>query len=157
MKKTLMVLVCVLPLLGRGVLEVFASPDCGCCSLWADYMKKKGYEVKEHKTHDYRKIKEQHGIPLELQSCHTGMIENYVVEGHVPEQALHWLIAKKPKNVVGIIAPGMPMGSPGMNQGHMEEKYPIVLLLKNGDYKTLGIYRGDQLVQSFIKEIENQL
>ncbi|AJC93868.1 DUF411 domain-containing protein [Campylobacter volucris] len=128
------------------VVDVYESPTCGCCDLWADYMKTKGYEVRVHKTEDFLKIKEEYKIKDIYQSCHTGIIDGYAIEGHVPEDAVAWLLENKPKDVIGISAPGMPQGSPGMEQGY-EEKYPVIVMLKNGDYKIYGIYKGHQLLE----------
>ena len=92
-------------------------------------------------------IKEKYKIAPQNQSCHTGVIEGYAVEGHVPLSAINWLLENKPKDVVGISTPGMPIGSPGMEQGNTKEEYPVVLLYKNGDSKTFAIYKGDELIK----------
>ncbi|AJC90371.1 hypothetical protein (DUF411 domain) [Campylobacter subantarcticus LMG 24377] len=128
------------------VLNVYESPTCGCCDLWADYMKVKGYQVQVHKSDDFLKVKEKMNIQPMYQSCHTGVIEGYAIEGHVPEDAVAWLLKNKPQDVIGVSAPGMPQGSPGMEQGY-EEEYPVVLMLKNGDYRIYGIYKGHQLIK----------
>ncbi|MGX3044635.1 DUF411 domain-containing protein [Helicobacter sp. T3_23-1056] len=128
------------------VIEVFESPTCGCCDKWVEYMRGKGYTLKVQKSTEFYKIKEKYNIKSEYQSCHTGVINGYVLEGHIPLGALEWLLKNKPKNAIGITAPGMPQGSPGMEQGVYED-YPVILLLKNGDYEMLGIYNGDKLVQ----------
>ncbi|MGJ0112690.1 DUF411 domain-containing protein [Campylobacter molothri] len=124
-------------------LEIYESPTCMCCDYWAAYMKKKGYSVNVHKTDDFLKIKDQYGVKNEYQSCHTGIIEGYVVEGHVPESAVAWLLENKLKDVIGISAPGMPQGSPGMEQGY-NEKYPVILMKKDGSYEIYGYFLGDQ-------------
>ncbi|MBX1886059.1 DUF411 domain-containing protein [Campylobacter peloridis] len=126
-------------------IDVYESPTCGCCDLWADYMKTKGYKVNVYKTNDFLKIKEEYKIQDMYQSCHTGIIDGYVIEGHVPEDAVTWLLENKPKDVIGISAPGMPQGSPGMEQGY-EEEYPVILMLKNGDYKIYAFYKGHQKI-----------
>lgn len=131
-------------------IELYNSPFCGCCKVWEDYMVKKGYEVKSTYAEDIAKIKEKYKIKPEYQSCHTGIIQGYVVEGHVPEDALKWLLENKPKDVIGISTPGMPTGSPGMEQGNVEEEYPVILMLKDGSYKTYGIYKGHKLIKKVI-------
>lgn len=131
MKKSILIFVaCILfSTMQAKNIQIYESPNCGCCDLWADYMKNKGYEISVHKTHDILKIKKDFGIKDEYQSCHTGFIEGYIVEGHVPESAIAWLLENKPKNIIGISAPGMPQGSPGMEQGY-SEKYPVILIKK---------------------------
>ncbi|MBM0637236.1 DUF411 domain-containing protein [Campylobacter sp. VicNov18] len=124
-------------------IQIYESPGCGCCELWADYMKNKGFEVSIHKTDDLIKIKEKLGIKDGYQSCHTGVIETYVVEGHVPYSAVAWLLANKPKDVIGIAAPGMPQGSPGMEQGYVQ-KYPVILMKKDGNYELYGYFIGEK-------------
>ncbi|MEX1014054.1 MAG: DUF411 domain-containing protein [Candidatus Paceibacterota bacterium] len=97
-----------------GILaSVYKSPNCGCCSVYASYMSREGYNVETHDFINMREIKEKYDIPYELESCHTSEIEGYVVEGHVPNEAIEKLLAEKP-NIKGIGMPGMPAGSPGM-------------------------------------------
>ena len=131
-------------------IKVFESPTCGCCDKWVEYMKSKGYKLEVHKSTDFYKIKEQHNIKPAYQSCHTGIIisanQSYALEGHIPLGALEWLLEHKPQEAIGISAPGMPQGSPGMEQGTYEE-YPVILLLKGGEYELLGIYKGDKLIK----------
>lgn len=147
MKKICFALLCALPLFGGEKLEVISSPYCGCCNSWVEYMKKNGYEVNSIKTMNHLDIKAKYQIPQAMQSCHTGIIDGYVIEGHVPQSAVSWLLENKPKNAIGISAPGMPIGSPGMEQGGIEEEYPIMLLYKNGSSELFGIYRGDKLIK----------
>lgn len=131
-------------------IKVFESPTCGCCDKWVEYMKSKGYKLEVHKSTDFYKIKEQYNIKPAYQSCHTGIItsanQSYALEGHIPLGALEWLLEHKPQEAIGISAPGMPQGSPGMEQGIYEE-YPVILLLKDGEYELLGIYKGDKLIK----------
>lgn len=124
-------------------IQIYQSPSCGCCELWVDYMKNKGYEVNVYKTDDFMKIKEELGIKDEYQSCHTGVVEGYVIEGHVPYNAVAWLLANKPKDIIGVSAPGMPQGSPGMEQGYIQ-KYPVILMKKDGSYDLYGYFIGEK-------------
>ncbi|EES89737.1 DUF411 domain-containing protein [Helicobacter canadensis] len=128
-------------------VEIYSSPFCGCCIKWGDYLQNNGYQVTHHKNGDFMAVKEKYKIAPQNQSCHTGIIEGYAIEGHVPLDAINWLLENKPENVVGISTPGMPIGSPGMEQGNMQEEYPVVLLYKNGDSKVFGIYKGETLIK----------
>lgn len=128
-------------------MELYQSPFCGCCGMWVKYMQEKGYKVNVHKDSNFYKIKEKLGIKTEYQSCHTGVIDGYAIEGHVPEDAVAWLLKEKPKNVIGIATPGMPLGSPGMEQGDTQDEYAVIVMLKNGDYKIYGIYKGHKLIK----------
>ena len=131
-----------------GHIELYQSPFCGCCGMWVKYMQSKGYTLTVHKDNDaFMKVKERMGIKDEYQSCHTGLINGYALEGHLPADAVAWLLKEKPKDVIGISVPGMPMGSPGMEQGGEEDEYPVVIMLKGGGYKLYGIYKGHKLIK----------
>ena len=71
-------------------------------------------------------------VPAALQSCHTAIIDNYVVEGHVPVNEIKRLLEEKPK-AIGIAVPGMPIGSPGMEQGGRKDPYQVVLFHDGGN------------------------
>lgn len=94
-------------------VTLYKSPYCGCCGLWAAYLRKHGFQVEVVKTEDMEPVKRKAGVPDELQTCHTAFIGDYVVEGHVPVPAIRRLLGERPK-VLGIAVPGMPAGSPGM-------------------------------------------
>lgn len=92
---------------------LYKNPQCGCCEDYAAYLRRNGYDVKVVATHDLELIKQEHGVPEPLEGCHTTLVEGYVVEGHVPVEAVNRLLAEKPP-IKGISLPGMPQGSPGM-------------------------------------------
>jgi hypothetical protein len=92
---------------------VFKSPTCGCCGNYIEYMEEQGYKVKKVNVQDLTEIKERYNIPQDMQSCHTTLIGDYFVEGHVPIESVEKLLTEKP-DVDGIALPAMPSGSPGM-------------------------------------------
>ncbi len=93
---------------------LFKSPSCGCCEVYSKYFEKKGnINLEIRQTDEIEKIKQEQGIPANMRSCHTTIIDNYVIEGHVPIEAVKKLLTEKP-NIKGIAMPGMPSGSPGM-------------------------------------------
>ena len=94
-------------------MTVHKDPSCGCCTAWADLARQAGYAVTLVDSPDIGALKQQAGVPVALSSCHTAMVEGYVVEGHVPFDALARLLETRP-GVTGIAVPGMPEGSPGM-------------------------------------------
>ncbi|MCR8679122.1 MULTISPECIES: DUF411 domain-containing protein [Campylobacter] len=146
MKKYIFALALVLPLFAQErLIHVYKSPSCGCCGLWESYMEKNGYKINSYAKEDFMKIKESLGIKSQYQSCHTGVIDGYAIEGHVPSSAVVWLLENKPSGVIGISAPGMPMGSPGMEQG-APEKYPVILMKKDGSSELFGYYIGDKKI-----------
>ena len=94
-------------------VTVYKSPNCGCCNNYIGYLKRKGFEVEKINTDDMETVRESNGIPYNLESCHTTIIGDYVVEGHIPIEAINSLLEDKPA-IKGIAMPGMPSGSPGM-------------------------------------------
>ena len=94
-------------------MTVHKDPNCGCCTAWAELAEKAGYSVTVVETADIAASKAEAGVPEALWSCHTARIDGYVIEGHVPFDALARLLETRP-DVLGIAVPGMPAGSPGM-------------------------------------------
>ena len=94
-------------------IEVFKSPYCGCCEKWVEHMEKSCFKVSAHIVNDVPAARKNLGMPDRFGSCHTAKIGGYVVEGHVPAADIQRLLKEKPK-AIGLAAPGMPQGSPGM-------------------------------------------
>ncbi len=108
-------------------IKVFKSPWCGCCTAWSQHMRDNGFSVTEIKRKDMDAIKRTLGVPERLESCHTAMIDGYIIEGHVPASDVKRLLNEKPNHAKGLSVPGMPIGSPGMEQGNEKERYTTVL------------------------------
>lgn len=117
----------------RQTVEMWRSPGCGCCGLWAEHLEANGFSVKMHETANgvLAKLKRQAGIAASHAACHTAKIDGYVIEGHVPAQDVKRLLAEKP-DAVGLAVPGMPLGSPGMDLGSEREPYQVLLVKKDG-------------------------
>ncbi len=94
-------------------VEVFKSPYCGCCEKWIEHMQKNGFKVNAHNVNDVPAARKSLGMPDRVGSCHTAKVGGYLIEGHVPAADIQRLLKEKPK-AVGLAAPGMPQGSPGM-------------------------------------------
>jgi len=92
---------------------VFLSPTCGCCHGYVEHLRQRGVRVETVEMMDVSPKKRALGIPMEMWSCHTTVIGNYVIEGHVPFEAVEKLLVEKP-DIDGIALPGMPTGVPGM-------------------------------------------
>ena len=105
-------------------ITVYKSATCGCCAKWIDHLRKHGYKVITHDTEDMSAIKTSLGVPAALGSCHTAVIGKYVIEGHVPAGDIDRLLKTKPK-IAGLAAPGMPNGSPGMENGRVD-RYDVI-------------------------------
>lgn len=112
-------------------VTVYASPTCGCCHEWVKHLQSNGFTVKTQMMDDVSVIKNKFQVPGKLQSCHTAIVGGYVVEGHVPATAIKKLLATKPA-VKGLAVPGMPIGSPGMEQGNMKEAYNVMSFTDKG-------------------------
>ena len=111
-------------------MTVFKSPTCGCCGAWVSHLEDNGFTVKTIDTSQTQKVKDDLTVPGELRSCHTGVIGGYVVEGHVPAEAVLKLMQDKPA-ISGLAVPGMPLGSPGME--HPEpENYEVIAYQADG-------------------------
>jgi hypothetical protein len=95
-------------------------------------MKAAGFQVREVDMDDITEVKQASGVPIKLRTCHTALIDGYVVEGHVPADLVKKMLAEKPK-VTGIAVPGMPQGSPGMEQGDAKDPYDVLLFDKAGN------------------------
>ncbi|OGH58909.1 MAG: hypothetical protein A2725_04145 [Candidatus Magasanikbacteria bacterium RIFCSPHIGHO2_01_FULL_33_34] len=97
----------------KDKLVLYRSPNCGCCVNYAAYLKKEGYEVEIISTDDMNTVKEEKRVPFNMSSCHTVVMGDYVIEGHIPVEGIKKLASERP-NIVGITLPDMPQGSPGM-------------------------------------------
>ncbi len=114
-------------------VTVYKSPTCGCCSKWVDHMRASGFAVKTVDVEDVSAVKRTHGVPPRVGSCHTALVDGYVVEGHVPADAVARLLRERP-DVAGLAVPGMPIGSPGMEVGDRRDPYSIFSFDKTGRF-----------------------
>lgn len=113
-------------------ITVFKSPDCGCCQKWIDHLQHSGFGVTGINTDRLHRVKLQHGIAPQYQSCHTGIVGSYVFEGHVPAALIQRFLQHPPEDALGLSVPGMPVGSPGMEMGERHDDYDVLLLKKDG-------------------------
>lgn len=117
---------------GLAVALVHKSPTCGCCGLWVDHLKEAGFQVEVRNNEDVMPVKQRLGVPYGKGSCHTAEIAGYVIEGHVPAEDIKRLLAEKP-DAKGLVLPGMPMGSPGMEGAEGTAKpYTVELVGRDG-------------------------
>jgi len=113
-------------------LTVFKTPTCACCDAWIRHMRDAGFSTTITILPSLQSVRSSRGMPVTLASCHTGLIDGYLVEGHVPAQDVIRLLAERPA-AIGLAVPAMPLGSPGMEtpQGH-REPYDTLLVLRSG-------------------------
>jgi hypothetical protein len=102
-------------------------------------LKAQGFKTTDIKTEYMEAIKQKYNVPQDMASCHTGVINGYVIEGHVPGEDIKRLVSQKP-NVVGIAVPGMPIGTPGMEVSNKKEPFNVVSFDKKGKLKVLSQY-----------------
>jgi hypothetical protein len=112
-------------------VNVYKSPSCGCCGAWVDNLRASGLSVVVHDMDDVTPIARKAGVPDEARSCHTGIVEGYFVEGHVPPPDIRRLLRERPK-ARGIAVPGMPIGSPGMEQADRKDAYATLIVDRSG-------------------------
>lgn len=106
---------------------MFRDPGCGCCKEWAAHAREGlNHEIQTREDVPMGTIKAQYGVPADLASCHTAIVEGYVIEGHVPAREVARLLAEKPAGVTGLAVAGMPMGSPGMEVGGRVQPYQVI-------------------------------
>jgi hypothetical protein len=109
----------------------YRSPGCGCCHAWTERMAEAGLPVLMEDSDDLAGLSSRLGIPPGLEGCHVGEIGGYVVSGHVPPADIKRLLSEKPA-ARGLVVPGMPVGSPGMEMGDRVEPYDVLLLASDG-------------------------
>jgi hypothetical protein len=111
---------------------MYKPPTCDCCTGWAEHLRKAGFTVVIHKRDDMDAIKSNHGVTQKLASCHTAIVDGYVIEGHVPAADVQRLLTERP-DIVGLTAPGMPMKSPGMQKpGQAPKNYDVLAFEADG-------------------------
>lgn len=106
-------------------VTVYKSPACGCCEQWVEHLRANGFSVEALNVAELMPVKEANRVPRALGACHTATVGGYVIEGHVPADDIHRLLRERPK-VLGLAVPGMPVGSPGMEQGSRTESYEVL-------------------------------
>ncbi|GAB5407667.1 MAG: DUF411 domain-containing protein [Balneolaceae bacterium] len=123
-------------------LEVimYKNEGCQCCTKWADRMNEEEFAVIEKPIPNLYEVKQEQGISRELASCHTALVDGYVVEGHVPVEDVQRLLKERP-DAIGLTVPGMPIGSPGMEvEGREADKYDVLLIAKDGSTSVYASY-----------------
>ena len=118
-------------------VTVYKDPNCGCCAKWIDHMRAAGFAPTVKDTGDMDAVKTRYAVPTALRSCHTALVGQYVIEGHVPAADIRRLLKERPA-VRGIAVGGMPAGSPGMETGGRADKYDVVSFARDGSTRTFA-------------------
>jgi hypothetical protein len=114
----------------RPKISVYKDPTCGCCANWVAHLRSHGFEPTATDVTDLAALKTKYGVAPSLRSCHTALVDGYVIEGHVPAADIQRLLKEKPK-VLGLTVPGMPVGSPGM-EGTNGQRYDVLTFDASG-------------------------
>lgn len=112
-------------------IEVFKTPTCGCCGKWVEHLRANGFTAKVTDVPNTAEYRKKFGVPEKLLSCHTAVVSGYAVEGHVPAADILRMLKIRPKGK-GLAVPGMPIGSPGMEQGSRRDAYSVLLFDSTG-------------------------
>ena len=120
-------------------IVVYKTPTCGCCTAWVEHVATAGFKPRIVEMADLTAVRKQLNAPDDLASCHIAVIDGYIVEGHVPADAIRKLIAEKP-DAVGIFVPGMPLGSPGMEGPFGSQPFDVILLRHDGARDVFASY-----------------
>ncbi|WP_411388682.1 DUF411 domain-containing protein [Pseudomonas sp. MPB23] len=111
-------------------IDVHRDANCGCCKHWISHLESNGFKVNDHVEANMSDVKRRLGVAPRLGSCHTAVIDGKFVEGHVPAEQV--LALRERDDLLGIAAPGMPMGSPGMEMDGRSEAYQVIGLTRDG-------------------------
>ncbi len=120
-------------------LLVHKSPSCGCCTLWEEQAESAGFHVESREHENLNPIKQSLDVPPAHASCHTAEVEGYFIEGHVPFEDIQRLLSERP-DARGLTVPGMPIGSPGMEQGDRRQAYDVYLIDNQGNASVYNHY-----------------
>lgn len=120
-------------------ITIYKSPNCSCCQSWAEHLAANGFDTNIVETDNLSEVKQKYGVPREMASCHTALIGDVVIEGHVPADDIVAYLEKPQFNTVGLSVPGMVQGSPGMETGRKQD-YKVIAFSANGQQSVFREY-----------------
>ncbi|MDP5309247.1 DUF411 domain-containing protein [Paracoccus spongiarum] len=122
-------------------IHVVKGTGCECCTAWVSYLRDEGFTVTEEERYGTLLMvyKSEVGVPQRVISCHTGMAEGYLLEGHVPAADIRRLLSERP-DAIGLAVPGMPYGSPGMGPEEARDAYEVLLIRRDGSTEVFAKY-----------------
>jgi len=121
-------------------VQVYKTPTCSCCGNWVQHLRNNGFQVSVQEVRDTAEYRRKYGVPRQLTSCHTAVVNGYAIEGHVPAREIQRLLKEQPK-AKGLAVPGMPVGSPGM-EGARSEAYSVMIFDAEGRATVYQKYPG---------------
>lgn len=129
-------------LMAAPEITVYKSSTCTCCSKWVTHLEKNGFKVNAIDVKDVVQYKIKYGVTPQLASCHTGIIEGYAIEGHVPAADIKRLLKEKPTDIIGLSVPKMPVGTPGMEHPTRKDPYKVISFDKDGKGSVFSEYKN---------------
>jgi hypothetical protein len=121
-------------------IQVYKNPSCGCCGNWVKHLEANGFNATVTPTQNRQPLQTKMGVPRDKGACHTAVINGYFIEGHVPADDIKRLLTEKP-NIAGLTVPGMPLGSPGMeNPKYPAMAFPVLAIDKKGSSSQFNFY-----------------
>jgi hypothetical protein len=125
---------------GNKEITVYRAPNCQCCHKWIQHLEKHDFTVIDMLTQDMASVKETVKLPSQMASCHTALIDGYIIEGHVPADDIKRLLTKKP-DIAGLSVPQMPVGTPGMEMGNRKDDFAVFSFDKSGAIDVFNKYQ----------------
>ena len=125
-------------------IHVRKTNGCGCCLAWMEHLEENGFAATGENMFAglLVRYKLDNDVPQRMVSCHTGEVDGYIVEGHVPAADIRRLLEERP-DAIGLAVPDMPLGSPGMDQGRWTESYDVFLIRNDGETEVFTSYPGE--------------
>lgn len=124
---------------GKKDITVYRDPNCGCCKDWIKHLRKHDFNVTDVTSNNMSAVKQQYSVPPKMASCHTAIIDGYVIEGHVPADDIKKLLKTRP-DIIGLSVPQMPVGTPGMEQGQRKDPFAVIKIDKSGVINSFSEY-----------------
>jgi len=124
-------------------IKVYRDPNCQCCHKWISHLEENKFNVLDILTSDMASVKNTVHLPKQMTSCHTAIIDGYVIEGHVPAADIRRLLTEKP-DIAGLSVPQMPVGTPGMEMGERKDNFIVFQFNKDGKYSVFNRYQLDE-------------
>lgn len=122
-------------------ITVYRDANCQCCHKWIEHLEKHHFEVIDQISNEMSQIKKKLGVPNNMASCHTAVINDYVIEGHVPADDIKQLLIDKPAHIKGLSVPQMPVGTPGMEMGPRKDHFIVFSFDQQSQYQLFNAYQ----------------
>jgi hypothetical protein len=136
---------------GNKEITVYRAPNCQCCHKWIKHLEKHNFTVIDMLTQDMASVKDAVKLPRQMTSCHTALIDGYVIEGHVPADDIKRLLTTKP-DIAGLSVPQMPVGTPGMEMGEKKDNFVVFSFDKLGEFNSYEKYQYDATSSGYMRE-----